>query len=271
MLYEKRGYELTCVKYDVDNKVSKEDTNMRLKLFVKLMVVVVLSTVTVSMALSAGFVSVDLKPYANSKIVKTNWWTGVAGVSDLEEALDIAKNGHDFELPDGSTVPFKIEDAVLTVYGTNSAAMPKRIDGIKIGMGAKSIYFLHMTGWENVGAPSYKFIMHYDDGTTAELALESNVSSDNWDQVPGAVPAQMQDKNSAWVWRETAVTVANGGLISTRWDNPKAAKTIKTIDFVSLETVAVPALFAITLGGASASVASDGKLATTWSYLKVDR
>jgi hypothetical protein len=244
---------------------------MRLKLLVKLMVVVVLSAVTVSMALSAGFVFVDLKPSANSKIVKVNWWTGLAGNSDFDEVFDIAKNGHDFKLPDDSTVPFKIEDAVLTVYGANSAAMPKRIDGIKVGMSAKSIYFLHMTAWENVGVPSYKFIIHYDDGSTEELPMESNINSDNWDQVPATVPALMQDKNSAWVWREAAVTVANGGLICTRWDNPKAAKPIKTIDLVSLETPAVPALFAITLGGASAAVNPGDKLATTWSYLKIER
>jgi len=215
-------------------------------------------------AISADFIFVDLKPYANSKIMKTNWWTGVAGNTDLEEALEIAKDGHEFEGPGGEIVPFKIEDAVLTVYGTNSAAMPKKIEGIKIGATAKAVYFLHMTGWENVGAPSYKFVMIYDDGKTEELLMESNINSDNWDQVP----APLADKNSAWVWKETAVTVANGGLIATRWDNPGAAKRIEKIDFISLETPAVPALFAITLGGASAPVESNGKLPAMWSAIK---
>jgi hypothetical protein len=240
---------------------------MKLKLLVKLLVLVVLSAVTISMAFSEQFAFVDLKPYANSKILKTNWWTGQAGNTDLEEALDIAKNGHEFEGLGDVKVPFKIEDAVLTVYGSNSAGNPKKIEGIKIGKASKAIYFLHMTGWENVGAPSYKFIMYYDDGSTEELLMESNINSDNWDQVP----APLKDKNSAWVWKETAVTVANGGLIATKWDNPKASKLIKTIDFVSLETPAVPALFALTLGDVSAAVTSGGKLTTTWSYLKVDR
>jgi len=231
------------------------------------MVLVVLSTVTVSMAFSEQFAFVDLKPSANSKIMKTNWWTGQAGATDFEEALDIAKNGHEFEGLGDVKIPFKIEDAVLTVFGSNSAGNPKKIEGINIGKAAKTIYFLHMTAWENVGAPSYKFIMHYDDGSTEELLMESNINSDNWDQVP----APLKDKNSAWVWKETAVTVANGGLIATKWDNPKASKLIKTIDLVSLETVAVPALFALTLGDASAAVTIGGKLATTWSYLKVDR
>lgn len=221
-----------------------------------------------TLAFCEDFIYVDLKPYANSKILKTNWWTGVAGNTDLEEALDIAKNGHKFKLADGSTVPFKIEDAVLTVYGTNSAAMPKRIDGIKIGATAKAIYFLHMTGWEHVGEPSYKFVMKYDDGKTEEQLMESNINSDNWDQVPASVPAQMADKNSSWVWRESAVTVANGGLISTRWDNPRPTRRIETIDFISLEKPAVPALFALTLGGASTSVEPSQKLPAMWSEIK---
>jgi len=237
---------------------------MKLRLTVAIMVLLAISS---TMAYSAGFVFVDLKPYANSKILKTNWWTGQPGNSDLEEALAIAKNGHEFEgLPEGK-VPFKIEDAVLTVYGTNSVAMPKKIEGIKIGAVAKVVYFLHMTGWEAVGVPSYKFIMRYDDGSSEELLMESNVNSDNWDQVP----APLKDKNSAWVWKETAVIVANGGLIATRWDNPKSARRIQTIDFVSLETAAVPALFALTLGGASAAVLPNAKLISTWSYIKSAR
>jgi len=241
---------------------------MKGKLFSLTFVFVLLFCFVVTTSFSEDFLVVDLKPYANSKIMKTNWWQGVAGVSDLEEALDIAQDGYDFELPDGSTVLFKIEDAVLTVFGTNSAAMPKSIEGIKIEATAESIYFLHMTGWENVGAPSYKFVMNYDDGKTEELLMESNINSDNWDQVPAAVPAQMADENSAWVWRESAVTVGNGGLISTRWDNPKLARCIMTIDFISLETGAVPALFALTLGGASASVEPGGKLPSMWSEIK---
>ncbi len=223
---------------------------------------------TTTITFCEDFIYIDLKPYANSKIMKTNWWTGVAGNTDLEEALDIAKNGHKFKLADGSTVAFKIEDAVLTVYGTNSAAMPKRIDGIKIGATAKAIYFLHMTGWEHAGEPSYKFVMKYDDGKTEELLMESNINSDNWDQVPASVPTQMADKNSCWVWRESAVTVANGGLISTRWDNPKSARRIETVDFISLEKASVPALFAITLGDASTSVEPSQKLPAMWSEIK---
>ena len=72
---------------------------------------------------------IDLKPYANSKIVDTEWWTGNAGASDLEELLEIAKDGHEFEGPGGEPVQFKVEDANLRIFGTNAAANPKEIEG----------------------------------------------------------------------------------------------------------------------------------------------
>ena len=45
---------------------------------------------------------------------------------------------------------------------------------------------------------------------------------------------------------------------------------IETIDFISLKTAAVPALFAITLGGASAAVSPGGKIPVTWADLKAE-
>jgi hypothetical protein len=213
------------------------------------------------------FVFVDLKPYANSRILDTQWWTTNPGTSDMEELLELAKDGHQFDDgPGGEPVQFKVEDAVLCIYGSNSAANPEKIEDIKIGMTAEIVYFLHMTGWEQVGAPSYKFVMNYQDGTSEELLMESNVNSDNWDQVP----APLADENSAWVWDETAVTVARGGVIATKWENPNPGKQIQTIDFVSLKTAAVPALFALTLGGAITAVSPVHKLPITWAGLKTD-
>jgi len=225
----------------------------------------ILFAVLATAAFSGDFVYIDLKPNANSKIMDTEWWTGQPGNTDLEELLEIAKAGHEFEGPGGEMVPLKVEDAVLTVFGTNSAQNPKEITGIEIGMAAETVYFLHMTGWEATGIPSYKFVMNFDGGESEELLMESNFNSDNWDQVP----APLADvENSAWVWEETAVAVARGGLIATLWENPSPGKRIETIDFISLETAAVPALFAITLGGVSVSVSSGGELSTTWGNLK---
>lgn len=225
----------------------------------------VLCAFFITVAYSEEWVFIDLKPYANSQITDTQWWTGQPGPSDLDELLEAAQDGHEFEDgPDGETIPFKVEDAVLCIFGTNAAQNPEKIEGIQIGMAAQTVYFLHMTGWEAVGEPSYKFVMNYEDGSSEELLMQSNVNSDNWDQVP----APLEDENSAWVWQETAQTVAQGGLIATRWENPNPDKRIETIDFVSLQTAAVPALFAITLGDASAAVSPKDKLGITWGKLK---
>ena len=228
-------------------------------IFIPLLLWAVFSTST----FAAGWIFIDLKPYANAKITNTQWWTGQPGSSDLEEALKIAKDGHEFELSD-EQVPFKIEDANLRIYGTNAAQNPKEITGIKVDAKAETLYFLHMTGWEAVGQPSYKFVMNYDGGSNEELLMESHFNSDDW----CAIPAVLPDKNSAQVWTETGVTCGMVSLLATKWENPNLNKRIKTIDFVSLETAAVPGLFAITLGGASAAVSPGEKLAVTWANLK---
>jgi len=239
---------------------------MRSKILAGIFTSFVLSVVFLMPALSGEFAFVDLKPYANAKIMDTEWWTGNPGPSDLDELLDIAKDGHEFEGPGGEMVPFKVEDADLRIFGTNAAQNPKSIEGIEVEMGAEAVYFMHMTGWEAVGMPSYKFVMNYEDGSSEELLIESHVSSDDWCHVP----AQLADENSAWIWQESGVTCGTVGVIATKWENPHTGKRIKTIDFVSLETAAVPALFAITLGGATAAVSPGGKLTATWANLKAD-
>lgn len=224
----------------------------------------ILSITFLTSAFSAEFAFVDLKPYANARIINTQWWTGNPGASDLEELYEIAKEGHELEGPGGEKVPFKVEDANLRIFGTNSAQNPESIEGIKVGMKARTIYFLHMTGWEAVGMPSYKFVMNYEGGAKEELLLESHVNSDDWCHVP----AQLSDKNSAWAWKEAGVTCGTVGVIATKWVNPHPNKYIETIDFVSLKTAAVPGLFAITLGDAIAGVYPSGKVAITWASLK---
>jgi len=95
-------------------------------IFISLLLFAVFSTST----FAAGWMFIDLKPYANAKITNTQWWTGQPGSSDLEEALKIAKDGHEFEIG-GEKVPFKIEDANLRIFGTNAPQNPKEITGIK--------------------------------------------------------------------------------------------------------------------------------------------
>jgi len=92
------------------------------------------------MAFSAGFVFVDLKPKrSNSKIIDTAWWTGVKGASDLEELVDKAKDGIEFELPMGEKVPFKLLMQILPSLGPTQRQIPRKVEGIKVDAKAKSL------------------------------------------------------------------------------------------------------------------------------------
>lgn len=237
-----------------------------MKILYKILLFCFLILTFVLPAFSGQFAFIDLKPKANSKILNTSWWTGNAGGSDLEELYEKAKDGAEFEGPGGEKIPFKVENACLVIYGTNSAGNPKKIEGIKVDMKAESIYFLHMTGWQQEGIPSYKFVMNYGDGSKQELLMQSHINSDDWCHIP----AQLNDKNSKQIWIESGVTCGQVSVIATKWENPSKAKTIKTIDFVSLETAAVPGLFAITLGGASAAIIPLDRLIVTWASIKTN-
>ncbi len=161
---------------------------------------------------------------------------------------------------------FKVEDDIINIFGTNVAANPKEVTGIEVGMWAEAVYFLHTTGWEHPGEPSYKFVMNYDDGSSDELLIQSHVNSDDWCHIP----AVLTDENSAQVWTEPGANCGVVSVIATKWENPKPNRGIKTIDLISLEKGAVPGVFAITVGGATAAVSSGGKLTATWAGLKTD-
>ena len=110
-------------------------------------------------------------------------------------------------------------------------------------------------------------MINYDDGSSEELPIESHINSDDWCHIP----AQLNDGGlSAQVWTEGGVTCGNVSVIATKWENPHPDSAINNIDFVSLETGAVPGLFAISIGEPTASVSSEGKLTGTWAGLKLD-
>jgi hypothetical protein len=206
---------------------------------------------------------VDIQPKANSKLNGgTNWWTGDPGGSTFAK-LPIGKEA-EFEGPTGK-VRFYIQEKGIVLNGTNAAKWPMEVKGIAVGGRAKTVYFLHATGWEFAGAPSYAFVLHYDDRSTARLDMQSHVNSDDWchDGTP------LADKNSVWGWIEkSGAPCGHAGLITTKWEHPNAGKWIATMDAVSLGTAAVPVIAAVTLGDATLPVEPRGALATLWADVK---
>ncbi|HIB88871.1 TPA: hypothetical protein EYO57_17020 [Candidatus Poribacteria bacterium] len=238
---------------------------MSVRLYV-LALITTFSFILVSAGLTAEeWVFVDLKPKANSRLDQ-QWWTGEKAASTLS-FLPIGKT-EDFAGPDDKDVKFKIEKECVVVFGTNAAKWPKKITGIKTDPKVQKVsfvYFLHATGWEDNGAPSYKFIIHYDDNSKAELEMQSGINSDDWCHDD----SKLQDKNSVWGWvKKEGAPCGHAGLITTRWKSPKPNKGIVSIDIESLGTGAVPVIAGITLGDVLLNVDAQQKLTTKWGTLK---
>ena len=211
------------------------------------------------------WIHVDIEPYANTKLVKHEWWTKNAGDSTLSR-LPIGEVD-EFEGPDGK-VEFQIIDGAIVLFGTNAAIWPKAVEDIVVGGKAKFIYFFHSTGWEQNGVPSYMFVMNYQDGKKEELEMISGFNSDDWCHDD----AELQDDNSVWGWvKKEGSPCGHAGLITTKWENPRPDIRIETIDAISLELGSVPVIPAITLGEASLAVDPAQKLAITWGTLKNPR
>lgn len=211
------------------------------------------------------FVFVDLEEKSNTFLVGHQWWTKTPGDSTLS-LLPIDKVGT-FEGPDGK-VKFQIIDGAIVVFGTNAVQWPKEVEDIVVEGKAKFIYFLHATGWEQNGVPSYVFVMNYRDGKKEELEMISGFNSDDWCHDDAA----LEDKNSVWGWvKKAGGPCGHAGLITTKWENPRPDIWIDTIDVVSLELGSVPVIPAITLGEATFDVEPAGKLSITWGSLKDSR
>lgn len=236
---------------------------MRAKSLSALLAFLLNLTFTLS-GLSEEWVFVDIGPHANSKLVGHEWWTGNKGDSTLSR-LPIGQIA-ELEGPANKKVKFQLIDGALVLFGTNAAKWPKAVLGIAVGAKAKFIYFLHATGWEQNGVPSYKFVINYEDKKKQELEMISGFNSDDWCHEG----APLQDKkDSVWAWmKKEGPPCGHAGLITTRWENPSPEKKIASIDAISLELASVPVIPAITLGEATLGVEPHQKLTTTWGELK---
>ncbi len=213
-------------------------------------------------AYAVEWAHVDIQEHATTEL-DIEWWTGNAGDSTYSR-LPIGETA-DFIGPDGP-VPFHIEVGAVALNGTNAAQFPLEVTGIPVEGKAKFLYFLHATGWEFAGGPSYQFVLNYDDGSEERLDMITHENSDDWCHHTAEPP----DPDSIWGWVMLEGPPCNGsGLINTRWENPKPNDRIATLDMISLGTAAVPIIAGVTLGDAIlAVVEAEGRLTTSWARLK---
>lgn len=162
------------------------------------------------------------------------------------------QGGNDFaNMPLGrqtfAGVPFEVIDpasndgkGVMVLCGKERDYFSKSFRGIPVGRKAARIYFLHTMGWGSNGEKALTYLIHYSDGTTQEIPVIGERDISGW-------------------WGARAVPNAKIGVESSnaekdqinmqcfRWTNPHPGKEIRSLDIISAQESAVPAVAAITV------------------------
>jgi hypothetical protein len=146
-------------------------------------------------------------------------------------------------------VEFEIGDGVLQLGSNQVTTKPNKIEGIKVGGAVKKLHFLHATGYSTepdtvIG----KYIVHYDDKSTAEIDIVYGKDVVDWWAYPGRDgptkgKAVWEGENEASKGFDAKIK-----LYLMTWENPKPDKKVVTIDFIAPnpEQDAAPFCVAIT-------------------------
>jgi hypothetical protein len=159
------------------------------------------------------------------------------------------------KLPTGkqkmADVRFNIGTGVMQLGSANLADKPKMIEGIKVEHTADRLRFLHATGWGFTVADGQvvaKFVVHYDDKTTADIELAIGRDLCDWWMSPERKDPTVA--KVAWEGENDAAKAAGQKikLYMTTWDNPHPKKKIVSIDYVATmpNTAVSPFCVAIT-------------------------
>jgi hypothetical protein len=146
-------------------------------------------------------------------------------------------------------VEFEIGEGVLQLASSNVATKPSKIEGIKVGRTLKKLHFLHATGYSTEPETLIgKYVINYDDKTTAEVEIRYGVDVVDWwaypnQEAPSKGKAVWEGENEASKGFEAKIK-----LYLMTWENPKPDKKVVTIDFVAPnpEQAAAPFCVAIT-------------------------
>ena len=149
-------------------------------------------------------------------------------------------------------VEFEVGDGILQLGSAGSeelATKPSKIEGIKVGRSLKKLHFLQATGYSTEpNTVIGKYVIHYDDKTTAEADIVYGKDVVDW----WAYPDQAAPSKGRAVWEgENEASKGFNAKIKLylmTWENPKPDKKVEKIDFVATnpEQAAAPFCVAIT-------------------------
>jgi len=180
-----------------------------------------------AVAAESGCKVIDLKPIVNMDWRDEVWGDGKGGWTDQG---DTDMRNIEVGTKTFCGIPFEVIDpaknggkAVLTLKSKKFAPGPVTATAAA-GLKARSLYFLHASAW--TGGHMATYIVHYDDGTSAEIPIRAKEEiCDWWGPAHGAK-------------YRVAFHVPNAktddvGMLVFGWDNPNPDKLIKSIEFKS--------------------------------------
>lgn len=144
---------------------------------------------------------------------------------------------------------FQIGEGVMQLGSANVAGKPEKVEGIKVGRKLAKLNILHATGYSlDEDAQIAKYVVHYDDKTTADIEVVYGKDVVDW----WAYPEQKAPTRSKVAWE--GENEASKGfeakikLYLTTWENPHPKKKVVSIDFVATapDKAAAPFCVAIT-------------------------
>lgn len=124
-------------------------------------------------------------------------------------------------------VPFHVVGGVVQL----GAGKPDKVEGIKVGLKADQLHFLHACGHQGgtpVGTPIARYVVRYADRTESVVELAYGKDVVDWWVQPGV--ADPPRSKVAWEGENKCSRVK---LFLTTWANPSPDKQIVTIDYVT--------------------------------------
>lgn len=185
---------------------------------------------------------IDLTPHYNAS-PNDSWHEGGIGNNDLKS---LPQGNRDF-----AGVKFDVRGIVqLSGQGADeqlTVRFPKEIKSIAVDRPCSQLHFLQGAGWSSPdGTKIGSYIVHYQDGKTAEIPIVYGMHVRDWWTPPGEHP--VSGSEIAWKGSNEAATASQmrQQLYKTTWKNPRPETPIASLDYVSAMAISAPFLIALT-------------------------
>jgi hypothetical protein len=122
---------------------------------------------------------------------------------------------------------------------------PESVRGIALAQRCRRLHLLHSArgSLEQDGVPIAKYIVHYQDGQQAEIPVIYGEQIRLWHV---RSDAKRETSKAVEAWMGSNPVAGPIRVFKITWENPRPEEELATIDFVSLNRMALPFLIAIT-------------------------